>query len=136
MSAKVLIVEDELIVADDLAWKLNEVGYEVVGTAGSAEEAVEIAEREHPQIALMDIQIRGAMDGLEVAKIIHRRSGTKIIFVTAFPAVFLNDSGEERLPGLCLSKPFSMLQLKAALQAISAPSDSTPEASSPNPQNL
>lgn len=120
MATKVLIVEDEVIVADDLEWKLTNLGYEVIGIVGSGEEAILAVERHQPDVVLMDIQIQGSLNGLETAKRIHRKNGTEVIFVTAFPAVFLRDSDQDRLPGLCVTKPFSTLQLKAALDAVTA----------------
>ena len=70
----ILIVEDEAIVAADLAGKLGQLGYEVVGTAAEGEEAVELACRLRPHLVLMDIWLKGAMDGIEAAEAI--RAGT------------------------------------------------------------
>ena len=69
----ILIVEDEAIVAADLAGKLEQLGYEVVGTAAKGEEAVESACRLKPEVVLMDIRLKGAMDGIEAAEAILRR---------------------------------------------------------------
>lgn len=121
MSRKVLVVEDEIIVADDLEWKLRNLGYDVIGIVASGEEALIVVDREHPEVVMMDIQLQGKMNGVDAAKLIRRRSGTHIVFITAFPAVLLRDANEQGFPGLCVSKPFSTLQLKTALQSI-APS--------------
>ena len=131
MRPRVLIVEDELIVADDLEWKLTNLGCDVTGIAASGEEALAMVDREQPDIVLMDIQLRGGMNGLEAAKRIHRGKGARIIFVTAFPAVFLKASDKERLPGLCVSKPFSTLQLKSAIGSLASAVDGTEEAPGP-----
>ncbi len=125
MSRRVLIVEDEIIVADDLQWKLTKLAYDVVGIVPSGEEAVTVVDRERPDIVLMDIQLEGTMNGLEAAKEIHGKTGANIIFITAFPAVFLRDSDQQRLPGQCLSKPFSALQLKTALESVTPASTGT-----------
>src|SRR5881398_2062024 len=100
MNKKVLIVEDEIIVADDLEWQLTKVGYEVVGIAVSGEEALTLADQERPHIVLMDIQLQGHVNGLEAAKTIQRKTGAAVIFVTAFPAVFLRDPEQMRPPGI------------------------------------
>ena len=121
MNPRVLIVEDEQIVAADLAAKLTRMGYEVIGTAASGEEAVEIAEAGRPDIVLMDIQLQGHMNGTEAAKRIHAATGAPIIFVTAYAGVFVRDPGSMQAPGICLSKPFSVNQLKAALEAAKPP---------------
>jgi len=118
MSLRILIVEDEFIVAADLEAKLRKLGHEVVGTAASGEESLSLAEQYRPHIVLMDIQLQGAMSGIEAGRLIQRKTGAAIIFVTAYAAVFLRDPAQMQPPGLCLSKPFSSVQLNAALQSI------------------
>lgn len=118
MSQRVLIVEDEFIVADDLQWKLMQIGCEVVGIAASGDEALSLADQHRPEIVLMDIQLQGQMNGIEAAQLIQRKTGAAIIFVTAYAAVFVRDPGRMQPPGICLSKPFSTVQLKAALQSV------------------
>ena len=116
MGHRVLIVEDEIIVAADLEWQLKKIGYEVVGMAASGQEALSLADQKRPDIVIMDIQLQGGMSGIEAAKLVQKKTGAAIIFITAFAAVFLRDPGQMQSPGICLSKPFSPLQLKAALQ--------------------
>lgn len=112
-----MIVEDEQIVAADLENKLNRIGHEVVGIAASGEEAIEIAEQVRPGLVLMDIRLRGQMDGTEAARRIQRLTGAPIIFITAYAELFLHDPTLMHPPGLCLSKPFSAHQLRAVLDA-------------------
>lgn len=69
---KILIVEDEAIVAEDLSRKLERLDYEVSGMAGSGEEAVALARARRPDLVLMDIRLEGRMDGVEAAQIIHQ----------------------------------------------------------------
>jgi CheY-like chemotaxis protein len=111
-------VEDEVIVADDLEWQLMQIGYDVVGIAASGDEALSLAEQKRPDIIIMDIQLQGSMSGIEAAELLQRRTGAAIIFVTAFAAVFIRDPGQMQPPGICLSKPFSTVQLRAALQSV------------------
>ena len=118
MSSRILIVEDEFIVAADLEAKLDKLGYQVVGTAASGEEAMKLAEQHRPDVVLMDIQLQGRMSGTEAAELIRQKTGSAIIFVTAFAAVFLRDPRIMQPPGLCLSKPFSTMQLKSALETV------------------
>lgn len=119
MKGRILIVEDESIVADDLQHQVLQLGYEVVGTAACGDEALTLAEETRPEIVLMDIQLEGAMTGVETAKLIQRKTGAAVIFVSAFAAVFIRDPSQMTAPGICLSKPFSPLQLRAALQSVS-----------------
>jgi CheY-like chemotaxis protein len=120
MKRRILIVEDESIVADDLAWKVMQLGYEVVAISASGEEAVRTAAQQMPHLVLMDVQLQGGMPGTEAARLIQEQTGAAIVFVTAFAGVFLRDPALMQAPGICLSKPFSVLQLKTALQAASA----------------
>jgi PAS domain S-box-containing protein len=79
----VLIVEDEAIVAADLAGKLKGLGYEVAGTAARGEEAVALADRLRPQLVLMDIRLKGAMDGIEASAAIRCQHDIPVIYLTA-----------------------------------------------------
>lgn len=117
MPARILIVEDEQIIAADLRNKLQRLGYEVVGIAIDGEEAVHMAEQVRPDLVLMDVQLEGEMTGTQAAQIIQERTGAPVIFITAFPGVFLSDPTQMREPGICLGKPFSRIQLEAALGA-------------------
>lgn len=121
MSGRVLVVEDESIVADDLAWKIRQLGFDVIAVAGSGEEAVRIAGQQRPDIVLMDVQLQDGISGTEAARVIRAETGAAIIFITAYAAVFFRDPGLMQAPGICLSKPFSVLQLKTALQTAISP---------------
>jgi CheY-like chemotaxis protein len=120
MLARVLIVEDEQIIAADLRNKLVRMGHEIVGMAITGTEAISLAEQFRPDLVLMDVQLEGSMTGTEAARTIQERTGAQIIFITAFPGVFLRDPAQMTEPGICLGKPFSRLQLEAALTAAGA----------------
>jgi PAS domain S-box-containing protein len=79
----ILIVEDEAIVAADLAGKIRQLGYDVVGPTATGEEAVELALRLRPELVLMDIRLAGAMDGITAAEQIHRECKLPVLFLTA-----------------------------------------------------
>ena len=81
---KILVVEDELIVSMELKSRLNDLGYSVCGTVASGEEAIEQANKQEPDIILMDINIKGAYDGVQAAEIIKSDHDIPIIFITAF----------------------------------------------------
>ncbi len=70
---RILIVEDEGIVAADLESTLQKLGYTVVGTAATGEQAVEKAEKTAPDLVLMDIRLKGEMDGIDAAEQITAR---------------------------------------------------------------
>ncbi len=81
--ARVLIVEDESIVAMDLKNSLKILGYEVVGTAATGEEAIARANETRPDLVLMDIMLKGDMDGVQASEAIRSRHDIPIIFLTA-----------------------------------------------------
>ena len=118
MSLRILIVEDEQIVAADLEDKLNRIGHQVMAIASSGQQAIDMAERLRPELVLMDVRLEGAMEGTEAARQIQRLTGAPIIFITAYADVFLRDPALMRPPGLCLTKPFSMQQLRVVLDSI------------------
>ncbi|MFL6417604.1 MAG: response regulator [Bryobacteraceae bacterium] len=120
MRGRILIVEDEAIVADELVYEVLQLGYEVVGVAASGREAIALADESRPNLVLMDIQLQGAMTGTEAANIIHRETGAAIVFITAFAAVFIRDPSRLVPPGICLTKPFSPIQIRSVLEAVSS----------------
>ena len=117
MGARILVVEDEQIIAADLTNKLQGMGHHIAGTAIASHEAISIAERVRPDVVLMDVQLEDGMTGMDAAWTIQERTGSKVVFLTAFPGVFLADPGRMPEPGICLGKPFSRRQLESALNA-------------------
>lgn len=79
---RVLIVEDENIVALDLRRRMELLGYTVVGTVGSGEQALELAAQCSPDIVMMDIQLAGSLDGIETAAILVREHSVPVIYLT------------------------------------------------------
>ena len=112
---KILIVEDETLAAVDLASGLEELGYVVCGRAAAGHEALELAELHQPDLVMMNIVLKGDMDGLEAAGVIRNKWEIPVIFLTA-PA----DSDLLKSPGLalplgCVPKPFQDEDLKMAV---------------------
>ena len=81
--ASILIVEDETIVAEDLAKKLRRLTYTVAGVTGSGEEALTLARDLRPSLVLMDIRLAGDMDGIEAAERIRREFDLPVVYLTA-----------------------------------------------------
>lgn len=81
--AKILIVEDEPIVALSLRMQLQRNGYRIVGVVDSSYEALECIEKDRPDLILMDYNIRGAMNGIDTAQIIHLRNKIPIVFLSS-----------------------------------------------------
>jgi PAS domain S-box-containing protein len=83
-NSRILIVEDEGIIAKDIQSTLNRLGYSVIGIASSGEEAIKKAMEIHPDIVLMDIVLEGAMDGVEAAGYIHDHFDIPVVYLTAY----------------------------------------------------
>jgi len=81
---RILIVEDERLPAEDLSLRLQKNDFKVVGIAGTGAQAVKLAKDTEPDIILMDIKLRGKMNGIEAAKNIHSNLAAPIIFTTAY----------------------------------------------------
>ncbi|MEW5814978.1 MAG: response regulator [Spirochaetota bacterium] len=81
---KILIVEDELIVALDIERQLKRLGYSVAGIHASGEDAIHDFEKLNPDLVLMDIMLQGKMDGVETGKMIHDQYHIPVIFITAY----------------------------------------------------
>ena len=116
MSACILIVEDEAIVARDLKGRLERLAYTVVGTAARGEQAVSLAEQMRPDLVLMDIHLQGDMDGIEAAAMIRARFGSALVFVTANAdnATLRRALGTE--PFGYILKPFDERELKTTIE--------------------
>src|SRR5262245_4515621 len=82
-AARILIVEDEVIVARDLQEQLTRLGYGIAGRAGGADGAVELAREQRPDLVLMDIRLDGQRDGIDAAKIIQADLGLPVVYLTA-----------------------------------------------------
>jgi CheY-like chemotaxis protein len=113
--ARILVVEDEAIIAMDLISTLRRLGWRVVGTAATGADSIVQAGAEQPDIVLMDIRLRGPMNGLEAADEIKARWGIPIIFLTAYGEDALTErlgppNGTPRL-----TKPFDEADLERAL---------------------
>jgi signal transduction histidine kinase len=112
----VLIVEDEAIVAADLAGKLTQLGYEVVGAAAEGEEAVEMACSLKPAVVLMDIRLRGSMDGIEAAEAIRIRHCAPIIYLTAHSDPATLERAKLSEPFGYILKPFEERELATTIE--------------------
>ncbi len=103
---QILIVEDERVEADDIKMILEKVGYAVCGIAFSGEEAVKKAEEMQPDLVLMDIVLKGEMDGIEAASIIRSRFDIPIVYLTAYADKKILDQAKITEPFGYILKPF------------------------------
>ncbi len=108
---RILIVEDEKIIALDLQRRLERFGFAVVGMAASGAEAIELAEEREPDIILMDIRLEGDMDGIEASKHIRARFAIPVIFLTAYTDERTLERAKEVEPFGYILKPFKEREL-------------------------
>ncbi|WP_028453894.1 two-component system response regulator [Chitinilyticum litopenaei] len=113
---RVLIVEDERIIAMDLKLQLQALGYTVCAVVPSGQQAIDTAASTMPDLVLMDIHLEGAMDGVEAARTIHQQLKIPIIFLSAYAEDATLQRAEEALPYGYLVKPVSPRELHATLQ--------------------
>ncbi len=113
---KILVVEDEIIVAVNLGQKLKKLGYELVGITSSGEEAIQKAEENHPDLVLMDINIEGNLDGIETAEVLRNRFHTPVIYLTAYADESTLDRAKKTEPLGYIVKPFESDQLRSSIE--------------------
>ena len=102
---RILVVEDEFLVAHQISLLLDDLGYLVVDTVAEGCEAVEAAARELPDLVLMDIGLRGEMDGVEAASIIKRELNLPVVYLTAYHNRDIIDRAKASQPLGYLVKP-------------------------------
>ncbi|MGO8675262.1 MAG: response regulator [Limisphaerales bacterium] len=112
----ILIVEDEAIVAEDLAQKLGRLGYEIRGTTARGEAAVALARDLRPDLVLMDIRLQGAMDGVEAAARIRSECALPVIFLTAHSDQATLQRAKLTEPFGYILKPFEELELQTHIE--------------------
>lgn len=113
---KIMIVEDETIVALDLSMRLQKEGYEVVGIAASSDDAVALFTEQKPDLVLMDINIKGKKDGIETAKELKKIQEVPLIFLTAFSQNEYVNRAKAVNPSAYLVKPFNNDSLHTSIQ--------------------
>lgn len=114
--AKVLIVEDERIIAKDIENGLIALGYDVVDIAQNSIDAIARVKILRPDVVLMDVHIDGEIDGIETARIINATYFTPVVFLTAFSDEETIERAKEVGPFAYLIKPFNEAELRAAIQ--------------------
>jgi DNA-binding LytR/AlgR family response regulator len=118
MKTKILIVEDEMVIAANTSLDLSSLGYEVTGILSRAEEALNHIYANNPDIVLLDILLRGKMDGITLAHKIKEYKDIPIIFLTANADDMHFERAKETKPHAFISKPFKKLDLQRAVELV------------------
>jgi DNA-binding NarL/FixJ family response regulator len=114
--ARILVVEDDFLVAAEIETALSEAGFDVAGVAATAEEAFALAQARKPALVVMDLRLAGEHDGIHAAVEIFRKLGIRCIFATAY---YDQDSLERAKPAMplgWLQKPYSIVSLVNAVR--------------------
>ena len=113
---KILIVEDEMIIAANMSLQLTALGYEVTGIMLKGEDALEHIKQNEPDIILLDIHLKGELTGIETAHIIQQDANIPIIYVTANADEAHFNEAKTTNPYAFISKPFKKLDLQRAIE--------------------
>jgi two-component system, cell cycle sensor histidine kinase and response regulator CckA len=116
LPARILIAEDERIVAGDLQARLRRLGYQVAAVVATGEAAIAAAVRHQPDLVLMDIRLEGSMDGIQAADTIHRSDGTPVIYLSAYADTQTIERAKVTEPLGYLIKPFDDSELRTTIE--------------------
>ncbi|MBN1656818.1 MAG: response regulator [Anaerolineae bacterium] len=116
MQVRILIVEDDTLIAMELQDRLQDLGYSVCARTRTAEDAVILAEGLQPSLVLMDIRLRGAMDGVQAAALIRERFDIPIIYLTAYADDATLARAKVTEPYGYIIKPFEERELLSAIE--------------------
>jgi two-component system, response regulator PdtaR len=113
-----LVVEDDYLIGLMFSDMLEQLGFDVCGTAPSAAEAVELATRFRPDVVWMDVRLRGPVDGVAAAKAMHQNVDTRIIFITGSQEPETVDRISRVDPAAVLFKPVLFGDLRSAIRTV------------------
>jgi len=113
---KILLVEDDDIIAKVADWRLKNLGYTVCGRAVSGVEAMELVVNTKPDLVLMDINIQGDIDGIDTAKMIKKGFKIPVVYVTSHSDGPTLERAKETRPNGFIVKPFDDEDLRVAIE--------------------
>jgi CheY-like chemotaxis protein len=115
-AGRILIVEDEHIVAMGIKRMLKNLGYTVTGVASSGEDAINKTESTFPDVVLMDIMLKGDVDGVEAAKTIKAKFKVPVVYLTAYSDNNILDRAKRTDPFGYIIKPFDEMDLYSSIE--------------------
>jgi diguanylate cyclase len=113
---RALIVEDEILIAEELKQRLSLLGFSVIAAVDSAEEGIAIATRERPDLVLLDIRLKGKKDGVQAAKEIRQKVNVPLVYLTAHSDRLTVDRVKETEYDGFLLKPFREHELQTTIE--------------------
>ncbi len=116
MTSRILVIDDEAIIAAELEERLTRIGYQVVALGSTGQEAVDLAHSHRPDLVLMDIMMPGEWNGVDAALLIRREIGIPTVFLTAYGDRGLIDRAKMAMPLGYILKPFRESQLYSTIE--------------------
>jgi CheY-like chemotaxis protein len=113
---RILVVEDEHIVAMGIKKMLKSLGYQVTGIASTGEDAISKAESTFPDLVLMDIMLKGDIDGIEAAREIIKRFGLPVVYLSAYSDSQILERAKQTGPFGYIVKPFEEKDLHSSIE--------------------
>lgn len=116
VNPRILVVEDEMIVAMGIKLKLENMGYSVCGLVSNGLSALKVVEEANPDIILMDVILKGELSGIEAATLIKEAQDIPLIFLTGDSSAETRKHALDISPAAFIEKPFMDLELKDAIE--------------------
>ena len=113
---RILVVEDQRLIAADIENTLKKLGYVVVGNVSSGEDAISTSDQVRPELVLMDVRLRGEMDGIQAAEIIRDRFNVPVVYLTAYADEETILRASKTTPFGYVVKPFNERELRATIE--------------------
>jgi len=114
--ARILVVEDERIVGKDIERRLKDLGYRVAGVASTGEKTIERVKESVPDLILMDIRLKGSMDGIEAAEVIRKEFDIPVVYLTAYADEATLERAKVTEPFGYILKPFNERDLHSTIE--------------------
>jgi len=118
---KILIVEDDDILAKVITWRLSNLGYEVCGRAATGTKALELIVTERPDLVMMDINIQGDIDGVETTSMIRKTFRVPVVYLTSHSDGPTLERAKATKPDGFVLKPFGDNELRVAIEIALGP---------------
>ena len=113
---RALIVEDEILIAEELRERLSRLGFLVIAAVDSAEESIAIATKERPDLVLMDIRLKGEKDGVQAAMEIRRQVDVPIVYLTAYSDGLTVERAKQTEHDGFILKPYLRRELQVTIE--------------------
>jgi len=113
---RALIVEDEILIAEELKDRLSRLGFSVIAAVDTADEGIAIATKERPDLVLMDIRLNGEKDGVQAAQEIRQQVDVPIVYVTAYSDRLTVDRAKQTEHDGYILKPFHKRDLQSTIE--------------------